>query len=84
LNDYFRPGDKQPSSGFVEDDNGFVFDYPIDDDGFDDGQVLKGYRGKEKQVKIPDGTTRIGHDAFLDKKFITSITIPDSVTEIGD
>ena len=46
--------------------------------------VLKKYTGKDKDVVIPDGVTRIGNGAFEDCKSLTSVTIPDGVTKIDE
>ena len=37
-----------------------------------------------KKYRIPNGVKTIGHDAFLNCKSITSLTIPESVTKIND
>ena len=40
-------------------------------------------QGKSGSINLPKGTTKIGDYAFYNCTKITSITIPDSVTEIG-
>ena len=42
------------------------------------------YRNKIKTVTISDGITNIPANMFYDCQYITSISIPDSVTVIGD
>ena len=69
-------------------------DFEITPDG-----VLKKYRGTDEDVVIPDGVKVIGESAFVDMKGVermimeceqydapamTTLTIPDSVTEIRD
>ena len=45
--------------------------------------ILIKYNGNDENVKIPNGVTMIGHEAFRKCFKLTSITIPHSVTEIG-
>ena len=45
--------------------------------------VLTKYTGVGGAVVIPDGVTRIGREAFYLCTGLTSITIPNSVTDIG-
>lgn len=47
-----------------------------------DGYVLKKYKGKKEEVKIPNGVKRIGEYAFEECTELTSIKIPNSVTSI--
>ena len=56
------------------DANGFVWD----------GTTLVKYVGEGGDVKIPEGCTSIGPEAFADCSGLTSIEIPSSVTGIGD
>ena len=46
--------------------------------------VLEKYTGKGGNVVIPDGVTRISSDAFPVGPVLTGVTIPNSVTNIGD
>ena len=48
----------------------------------EDGVLIR-YTGKDKDVVIPDGVTRIGAKAFFSCRSLTSITIPDSMTSIS-
>ena len=57
-----------------------------------DGMLFYDYNGEKillvcpqgkSSISIPKGTTKIGNDAFYNCTKVTSITIPDSVTEIG-
>ena len=43
---------------------------------------LINYRGKDKNVVIPDDVTVIGRRAFYQNNYIESVTIPASVTEV--
>ena len=46
--------------------------------------VLIKYNGKDSTILIPDGTAEIGAEAFTGKKKITEITVPVTVTKIGN
>lgn len=46
------------------------------------GQVLFKYEGTKKDVVIPEGITRIHHEAFLGTE-ISSVTFPKSLHTIG-
>jgi hypothetical protein len=48
-----------------------------------DGVLVK-YRGKAKDVRVPDGITGIGKWAFSGCESLSSITLPVSLTTIGD
>ena len=55
----------------------------INDDGLIYlGQVLLKYEGKKKDVVIPEGITRIHHEAFIGTE-ITSVTFPNSLQIVG-
>lgn len=45
--------------------------------------VLKRYEGNASEIVIPEGVISIEDYVFKNKDFIKSITLPDSVTEIG-
>ena len=61
----------------VKDENGYVT--------YTDGEevLLLGYLGREKDIVIPDGVTRIVDYAFCEDD-IVSVTLPESLTAIGD
>ena len=44
--------------------------------------VLKRYKGKSKNVVVPEGVTAIGKRAFSNKQFIESVIIPEGVIVI--
>src|SRR5574344_1519259 len=48
-----------------------------------EGTTLLGYSGKDTNVTIPNGVTKIGYEAFKSCTYLKSVTIPNSVTEIG-
>ncbi len=47
-----------------------------------DGTLIE-YVGDDAAVVVPDGVTAIGDKAFANARFIKSLALPDSVTEIG-
>ena len=62
------------------------FKYALNDDGT---VKITQYTGRAAELKIPaklDGkkVTVIGKTAFYKRNSLTSVTIPDSVTKIGD
>ncbi len=62
-----------------------IYEYEANDDGY----TLKKYNGSESNVEIPaeydeEPVTAIGANAFRSNGNLTSITIPASVTSIGD
>ncbi|MGN0996787.1 MAG: leucine-rich repeat protein, partial [Candidatus Ventricola sp.] len=46
--------------------------------------VVAGYHGSATRLRLPDGITGIGDQAFYDNRTLTSITVPASVTSIGN
>lgn len=46
------------------------------------GMLLE-YKGKDREVTVPEGVTVIGHAAFISQS-ITKVIIPNTVREIGD
>ena len=46
--------------------------------------VLKAYKGRAKNVEIPEGIKSIGTAAFRGRRSLVNISIPDTVTRIGD
>ena len=68
----FLPFDSSAEDTYV---NGFV----ISEDN-----VLKEYTGSEAHIVIPDGVTSIKEYAFNGNKDIISVSIPKSVTSIGN
>lgn len=45
--------------------------------------VLKGYKGEDENVVIPEGVTKIAEGVFRNCTFIKSVTLPDGFKEIG-
>lgn len=57
---------------------------PVSNPDFEmDGDCLKQYKGKSKNVAIPEGVAKIGATAFWGCEKLTSVTIPGSVKTIG-
>ena len=54
-------------------------DYLVAGDG-----ILLAYKGKEAQVRIPEGIRQIGPEVFQGHTEITSLTLPDSLEIIGE
>ena len=48
-----------------------------------EGTTVVRYTGVKANVRIPDGVTAIGEDAFRDNTNLKSVTIPDGVESIG-
>ena len=48
--------------------------------------VLTGYNGADTEIVIPNdlGITEIGANAFANKRNVTSVTVPEGVTAIGE
>ena len=46
--------------------------------------VLLKYQGTEETVEVPEGVEKIAAYAFKENKSLKAITLPDTVTEIGD
>lgn len=46
--------------------------------------ILLAYKGKEAQVRIPEGIRQIGPEVFQGHTEITSLTLPDSLEIIGE
>ena len=60
------------------DENGYI----IYTDG--DTNLLLGYTGGKADIVLPQGITEIYKYAFYKNKILNTVTIPDSVTSIGD
>ena len=75
------------TDGVTEIEDGAFFDCKkmADDNGL---IIVRGtvhdYVGESDRVVVPDGVTRIPDAAFMDIKNLKAVTIPASVTEIGD
>lgn len=48
-----------------------------------EGDILVKYRGRQKEVIIPDGIREIGRDAFSYNRYIRSVVIPEGVRVIA-
>lgn len=49
-----------------------------------DGVTLYFYQGTESNIILPDGLVRIANNAFINNLFVTDVTFPASLTNIGD
>src|SRR5699024_10480438 len=49
-----------------------------------DGVTLYFYQGTESNVILPDSLVRIANNAFINNLFVTDVTFPASLTNIGD
>lgn len=49
-----------------------------------DGVTLYLYQGTESNIILPDGLVRIANNAFINNLFVTDVTFPASLTNIGD
>ncbi|MBQ8884829.1 MAG: leucine-rich repeat domain-containing protein [Clostridia bacterium] len=47
-------------------------------------KVLVGYRGEERVLKIPEGTTGISEEALFGNSALLSLTLPTTLEEIGE
>lgn len=56
---------------------------PLSDLTIKDG-IVKQYKGKGKDIILPDGIRAIGKNAFFFNKNLRSIVIPEGVTRIGE
>ena len=66
----------------------YWLDNQVDQNGFIiKGTMLLGYKGKEREVTVPDGITSIQGDGFGDTSFprsdVDKVVLPDSLTYIG-
>ena len=74
-----------PDGVEVEDGAFYGCDAMVDSDGFVIvGGILHYYAGSDAVVTVPDGVTAIGSEAFEDRDFLTSVTLPETVVYIGD
>ena len=48
-----------------------------------EGDILVKYRGRQKEVIIPDGIREIGRDAFSYNRYIRRVVIPEGVRVIA-
>ncbi|MCR5164172.1 MAG: leucine-rich repeat domain-containing protein [Thermoguttaceae bacterium] len=62
----------------------FILKLPNRDSFKWNGTGIAKFLGKETEVVIPEGVTKIGNRAFCGCKSLISVVIPESVTEIGD
>ena len=61
----------------IEDSNSSIEDFEIENG------ILRKYKGKDKNIKIPNSVTEIRLCAFRGCSSLTSVSIPDSVIKIG-
>ena len=46
-------------------------------------RIVLGYRGYDTEISIPEGSVKIGDNAFQNHPIIEHVTIPEGVTRIG-
>ena len=79
-NEEFQPINEEKTNAEVKTDS--KLEYLCNDFEISNSVLVK-YKGKAKEVVIPDGVTSIGDNAFAKRTAIKSVIIPDGVTSIG-
>jgi len=65
-------------------------DFKVDwDKNVKDGVIITKYIGSKKEVRIPPSisnftVTKIGKEAFMDRRYVTRVTIPNSIASIDE